>query len=357
LSLPSEEICFIRSDSFCVSFVKLSEPIDVEGYSHITSLDKAGKYYSIFLNTMASIAKGFDAKIIKNVGDGLVCYFPKTSDPCNYAAFGDVIGFGVTAMAARHNINTMLHEEKILAAINYRISIDYGRVEVAETVASGGAEDLFGSPMNLCAKINTKATINGTVIGHNLYQILKGLFSDSLLFNYSKYYDLRQTGEYILKKEDNQEHISYPIYSIIANKKNNEDILTDQRLESEQKATRNIMIVDDEQDILLTYNSMLHSEGYNVETFSNPHEALLHFVHTDKSYYDLVILDIRMPNLNGLQLYHRLKAIDKDIKILFLSALEASEEITSIFPELKHGDIIRKPISKEDLVGKVSALL
>ena len=94
-----------------------------------------------------------------------------------------------------------------------------------------------------------------------------------------------------------------------------------------------------------------------LKLFSNPHEALQHFIHADKSYYDLVILDIRMPNLNGLQLYHRLKAIDKDVKILFLSALEASEEITSIFPELKHGDIIRKPISKEHFVEKLSTLL
>ena len=117
------------------------------------------------------------------------------------------------------------------------------------------------------------------------------------------------------------------------------------------------MVVDDEQDILITYNSILCSEGYNVETFSNPHEALLHFVHADKSYYDLVILDIRMPNLNGFQLYHRLKAINKDIRVLFLSALEASEEITSIFPELKYGDIIRKPISNERFVKRISALL
>ena len=71
-----------------------------------------------------------------------------------------------------------------------------------------------------------------------------------------------------------------------------------------------------------------------------------------------MILDIRMPNLNGLQLYHRLKAIDKDIKILFLSALEVSEEITSVFPELKYGDIIRKPISKEYFIdNKINALL
>jgi two-component system, OmpR family, response regulator ChvI len=339
-----------------VSFVKLSDPTDFRGNIQIVSSDKARKYYSIFFNTMASIVKGFDAKIIKNVGDGLICYFPKTSDLHDDAAFSDVVGFGIIAMAARHNINTMMHEEKIRASINYSISIDYGNVEIAKTAASGGAEDLFGSAMNLCSKINTKATINGLVIGHNLYQILKGIF-DSRLFNYDKYYDLLKIAEYIWKKGNNQDFIPYPVYSIIANEDRNRDPFANQQLGLEHKTTYNIMIVDDEQDILLTYSSMLYGEGYNVETFSNPHEALLHFIHADKSYYDLVILDIRMPNLNGLQLYHRLKAIDKDIKILFLSALEASEEITSMFPELKDGDIIRKPISKEHLVEKISSLL
>ncbi|HKI06912.1 MAG TPA: response regulator [Nitrososphaeraceae archaeon] len=331
--------------------------MDIAGNSYIANSEKTRKYYSIFLNTIASIAKGFDAKIIKNVGDGLVCYFPKTSDRKNDSAFQDIIGFGVTAMAARHNINRIMHEKKLPYAINYRISVDYGRVEVAETVASGGEEDLFGSPMNLCAKINSIAPINGMAIGYNLYQILKGLFSDSLSFSYSKYYDFQQIGKYTWK-EDNQQHISYPVYSIIVNKdRNKEDFFANQRLELKQNDTHNIMIVDDEQDILVTYNSMLYGEGYNVKTFSNPHEALLHFAHADKSYYDLIILDIRMPNLNGLQLYHRLKAINKDVKILFLSALEASEEISSVFPELKYGDIIRKPISKEHFVEKINALL
>jgi two-component system, OmpR family, response regulator ChvI len=335
----------------------MAEPMDIAGNSYIANSEKTRKYYSIFLNTIASIAKGFDAKIIKNVGDGLVCYFPKTSDRKNDSAFQDIIGFGVTAMAARHNINRIMHEKKLPYAINYRISVDYGRVEVAETVASGGEEDLFGSTMNLCAKINSIAPINGMAIGYNLYQILKGLFSDSLSFSYSKYYDFQQIGKYTWK-EDNQQHISYPVYSIIVNKdRNKEDFFANQRLELKQNDTHNIMIVDDEQDILVTYNSMLYGEGYNVETFSNPHEALLHFAHADKSYYDLIILDIRMPSLNGLQLYHRLKAINKDVKILFLSALEASEEISSVFPELKYGDIIRKPISKEHFVEKINALL
>ena len=53
-----------------------------------------------------------------------------------------------------------------------------------------------------------------------------------------------------------------------------------------------------------------------------------------------------MPRFNGLQLYYKLKAIDKDVKVIFLSALEATEEIMSIFPTLQPKDIITKPIEK-----------
>jgi DNA-binding NarL/FixJ family response regulator len=59
-----------------------------------------------------------------------------------------------------------------------------------------------------------------------------------------------------------------------------------------------------------------------VETFSDLLEALLHFTHADKSYNDLIILDIRMPNPNGLQLNHQLKAINKDVKYSFCLRLK-----------------------------------
>jgi two-component system, OmpR family, response regulator ChvI len=340
-----------------MSFVKMAESTDNMSNSQNANSNQAKKYYLVFLNIMASIARGFDAKIIKNVGDGLVCYFPKTADPNNSAAFNDVIWFGLTAIAARRNINTIMNEEKLPTGINFKISVDYGKVEVAETAASRGAEDLFGSSMNLCAKINNKASINSMAIGQNLYLILRRLFSESLSFNFDKYYDFQRIGDYFWE-DGNQERISYPVYSLIANNdRNKEHFFANQRPEPKQKNIQNIMIVDDEKDILITYGAMLNGEGYNIKTFSSPHEAVLHFAHLDRSYYDLVILDIRMPNVNGLQLYHRLKAIDKDIKILFLSALEASEEIRSMFPELKDGDLIRKPISKEDFVDKIAASL
>jgi DNA-binding response OmpR family regulator len=85
---------------------------------------------------------------------------------------------------------------------------------------------------------------------------------------------------------------------------------------------------------------------------------LLHFAQADPVYYKLVILDIRIPNLNGLQLYNRLKAINKDIKIVFLSALDAAKELVSMIPCANSNDIIiGKPVEKEYLVNKVKAEL
>jgi two-component system, OmpR family, response regulator ChvI len=93
-----------------------------------------------------------------------------------------------------------------------------------------------------------------------------------------------------------------------------------------------IMLIDDEPDTLLTYKTFLSSEGYAIEAFTDSKEALKHFVEMDPSYFDLVVTDIRMPVLNGLQLHYRLTAISMSIKILFISALDAMEETISILP-------------------------
>ena len=55
-------------------------------------------------------------------------------------------------------------------------------------------------------------------------------------------------------------------------------------------------------------------------------------------------MDVRMPCINGIQLYSKIKIMNPDIKVLFLSALDGSEELLSIFPEVKPSEIIRKPI-------------
>ena len=132
---------------------------------------------------MAAIARNSGANIIKNTGDSLIYYFPRTSDPSHISAFKGVIECGLTMIAVNPIINAKLQkEEEELPPLCYRISADYGRVEVAKSLTST-SEDLFGPTVNLCAKINSKAEPNGMVIGKNLYQVTKSKFDDDYLFN------------------------------------------------------------------------------------------------------------------------------------------------------------------------------
>jgi two-component system, OmpR family, response regulator ChvI len=84
---------------------------------------------------------------------------------------------------------------------------------------------------------------------------------------------------------------------------------------------------------------------------------LKHFAQVNPSHYDLAVMDIRMPGLNGLQLYYRLKAMNMSIKVLFVSALDAAAEIISILPDVKQSDIIRKPVDQEHFVSAVNTAL
>jgi len=125
-----------------------------------------------------------------------------------------------------------------------------------------------------------------------------------------------------------------------------------------ESSTQNpsIMIVDDEPDVLLTYESFLSNAGFNVSTFEEPFNALAEFT-SNPRLYDLIILDIRMENLNGLQLYQCMKAINPTSKLLFASALDAAKELTSILPDIQSQDIIKKPVDRENFIKTVKIAL
>ena len=128
-------------------------------------------------------------------------------------------------------------------------------------------------------------------------------------------------------------------------------------LSTHQKAeVRNhghLMLVEDEPDVLFAFKTILISEGYNVDTFTDSFEALKHFIKLNRPYYDLVILDIRMHGMNGIQLYQKLKRIDCDVRVIFATALDAAEELVSIIPGLNSVHIIRKPIAAKDFINLV----
>jgi CheY-like chemotaxis protein len=126
-----------------------------------------------------------------------------------------------------------------------------------------------------------------------------------------------------------------------------------------QKYSANILVVDDEPDALFTYESFLSDEGYNVNAFTDSLEALKHFVQLPdpSSYYKLALLDIRMPKLNGLHLFYKMKTLSPKIKVMFCSALDIAQELTSILPDIEHGHIIRKPVEREYFINKINSAL
>jgi CheY-like chemotaxis protein len=154
-------------------------------------------------------------------------------------------------------------------------------------------------------------------------------------------------------------------YKINANKKIAYDDNATTYLDNQNKIP-SIILIDDEQDILYSFKTILSDHGYNVKSFTESKEALKHIIElvyssssnslttsSQSNHYDLVIIDIRMPYINGIQLYQILKIINKNIKVLFISALDAAEEIISMFPEVKPSSVIRKPVSQEYFIEKV----
>lgn len=117
-----------------------------------------------------------------------------------------------------------------------------------------------------------------------------------------------------------------------------------------------IMIVDDEPDVLVTYESFLFYKEYDTMTFADSYKALRAFT-SDPKLYDLIILDIRMENLNGLQLYQCMKALNPSSKIIFASALDAAKELTTLLPGITSQDIIRKPVDKENFLRSIKFAL
>ncbi len=113
-----------------------------------------------------------------------------------------------------------------------------------------------------------------------------------------------------------------------------------------------VMIVDDEQDITTIFRIGLESNQFIVTTFNDPLEALSKF---KPGLYDLLILDIRMPGMNGFELYHKIRDIDDKVKVCFLTAFEeARGEFKRSFPFLEETKCyLKKPIAVQDLIKRL----
>ena len=123
---------------------------------------------------------------------------------------------------------------------------------------------------------------------------------------------------------------------------------------------RILLVVDDEPDITLPFSVGLEDNGFVVDAFNDPLLALEAFKERKKSYA-LAILDIKMPKMNGFELYNEIRKVDDKVKVCFVTAFdiqkEDEEDWKAVTTLNQKPAFIRKPISIDDLVKRVKAEL
>jgi DNA-binding response OmpR family regulator len=131
-------------------------------------------------------------------------------------------------------------------------------------------------------------------------------------------------------------------------------------LKKQEPFSKRILIVDNELDITQTFKSALEQEYDNnnkleVHTFNDPLSVLSQF---KPSFYDLLLIDINMPDMNGFELCIEILKIDVNVKICFMSAGEVNHEaVREIYPSISIGCFIKKPIAINYLVKRIKAEL
>ncbi len=131
-------------------------------------------------------------------------------------------------------------------------------------------------------------------------------------------------------------------------------------VQSKDKLTDNqkkILVVDDEVDIALLIKEGLEPKGFYIKSYNDPQLALQEF---KPGFYDLMLVDIRMPKVNGFEFYREVRKNDIKVKVCFITAFAMSyEEISKTLPPelVTRQNIIHKPIGIEELAKKITEIL
>lgn len=124
------------------------------------------------------------------------------------------------------------------------------------------------------------------------------------------------------------------------------------------QVNKRILIVDEEKDVGGTFEAMLKNYGFDIDYFTDPVLALETF---KPNLYDLRILDIKMPEINGFELYDKLKSRDPKIKTLFITALSSVESYNThnskVYPLKGKRHFMAKPVSRKELLEQVYSMI
>jgi DNA-binding response OmpR family regulator len=123
--------------------------------------------------------------------------------------------------------------------------------------------------------------------------------------------------------------------------------------------TKKILLVDDEPDVTYTIKKIVEDNGFKADSFNDPILALNYY---KVDFYDLVILDIKMPKMDGFQLYTKIREKDPKVKICFLTVIATfNEEFRKIRLALgktiNEDYFIQKPVDMEDLLKKLTSIM
>jgi CheY-like chemotaxis protein len=134
-------------------------------------------------------------------------------------------------------------------------------------------------------------------------------------------------------------------------------------IKDEQRFWKRVLIVDDEADITITFKTAIEDNNNNddankrieVYTSNDPVVALSEF---KPHFYDLLLVDINMPHMNGFELSEKILAIDINVKVCYMSSAEINHEaLREIYPSLSLGCFIRKPVTIDYLLERIMSEL
>jgi DNA-binding response OmpR family regulator len=119
---------------------------------------------------------------------------------------------------------------------------------------------------------------------------------------------------------------------------------------------KRILLVDDEYDISLVMKLVLEENGFKVDSYTDAFEALENF---STGLYDLAMLDVKMPEMDGFSLYEKIKKLDDKVIICFLTATDDTyyETLKKNYPAINENCIIHKPVDNESLLRQINSIL
>jgi len=170
------------SKTCCVGWVDI---VDSTKIASKLSKPNVSPFYCIFLSQMSAIVRESGGVVVKNIGDSLLYYFPKTSKILDRSAFVDSVDCGIKMINHNRVLNSLMLEIG-LPFVNYRVSLDYGEITITRPENSP-YDDIFGPTVNLCAKMNKLTSPNTVAIGGDLFQCVKSF--EEFRFEFLSEYD------------------------------------------------------------------------------------------------------------------------------------------------------------------------